>query len=66
MTSTVLREGGDVSTEHRRVAALVTVGWLIARAALRRHESRGAHFRADAPARDDLHWKKRISDRLHV
>ena len=66
VTSTVLREGGDVSTEHRRVAALVTVGWLIARAALRRHESRGAHFRADAPARDDLHWKKRISDRLHV
>jgi len=50
----------------RRVANIVTVGWLIARAALRRQESRGGHFRADVPARDDLHWKKHVSDRLHV
>jgi L-aspartate oxidase len=36
---------------------LFTVARLIARAALRRHESRGGHFRADFPGRDDLHWK---------
>jgi L-aspartate oxidase len=53
---------GDV--ELRRTTTLVTVGWLIARAALRRQESRGAHFRTDFPARDDLHWRKHVSDRL--
>ena len=48
--------------EFRRIDSLVTVGLFIARAALRRHESRGAHFRADFPTRDDLNWKKRIAD----
>jgi L-aspartate oxidase len=41
---------------------LVTVARLIARAALRREESRGGHFRADFPERDDVHWKKHIVD----
>ena len=45
-----------------RMASLATVGALIARAALRREESRGAHFRADFPARDDLHWKFHIAE----
>jgi L-aspartate oxidase len=45
-----------------RVASLVTVGHLIARAALRREESRGGHFRADFPKRDDIHWRKHIAD----
>ena len=36
---------------------LVTVARLIARAALRREESRGGHFRADFPERDDVHWQ---------
>lgn len=39
---------------------LTTVARLIARAALRRHESRGAHYRVDFPDRDDVHWKIRV------
>ena len=42
---------------------LATVGWLMARAALRREESRGAHFRTDFPARDDLHWRIHVAER---
>jgi L-aspartate oxidase len=45
-----------------RRASLVTVASLIARAALRREESRGGHFRTDCPVRDDLKWKVHISD----
>jgi L-aspartate oxidase len=41
---------------------LLTVARLIARAALRREESRGGHFREDFPARDDLHWKVHLFD----
>ncbi|MSO81917.1 MAG: L-aspartate oxidase [Acidobacteria bacterium] len=52
--------------ELRRISSIVTAGLLIARAALRRTESRGAHFRTDFPTRDDLHWNTRIADRLHV
>lgn len=51
-----------VDRELHRVASLVTVGHLIARAALRRDESRGGHFRADFPKRDDIHWRKHIAD----
>jgi L-aspartate oxidase len=35
----------------------VTVALLVARAALWREESRGAHFRHDFPARDDARWR---------
>jgi succinate dehydrogenase/fumarate reductase flavoprotein subunit len=52
--------------ELRRVRSILTAGLLIARAALRRTESRGAHFRADFPSRDDLHWKTRTTERLHA
>jgi len=35
----------------------VTVALLIARSALWREESRGAHYRLDFPRRDDEHWR---------
>ncbi len=41
---------------------LVTLGRLIARAALRREESRGGHFRLDFPARDDRRWTRRLME----
>lgn len=50
--------------EVQRVASLATVGLLIARAALRREETRGGHFRADFPNRDDIHFKKHFADAL--
>jgi L-aspartate oxidase len=46
-----------------RFGSLATVGWLIARAALRRTESRGGHFRSDFPSRDDVHWSAHIVER---
>jgi L-aspartate oxidase len=45
-----------------RDASILTVGRLIARAALRREESRGGHYRSDFPQRDDIHWKRRASE----
>lgn len=35
----------------------LNVATLVARSALWREESRGAHFRTDFPARDDEHWR---------
>ena len=45
-----------------RQGNLLTVARLVARAALRREESRGGHFRADFPARDDARWKIHVVD----
>jgi L-aspartate oxidase len=44
--------------------SVLTVGRLIARAALRREESRGGHYRLDFPAKDDQHWKHRLMETL--
>jgi L-aspartate oxidase len=48
---------GQSDEDFWRRYNLVTVARLIARAALRREESRGGHFREDFPSRDDLHWQ---------
>jgi L-aspartate oxidase len=59
-----LNEGAPIDADGWRAVSLVTVARLIARAALRREESRGAHYRGDYPARDDIHWKRRMSESL--
>jgi L-aspartate oxidase len=51
-------------SETRRRLNLATVSLLVARAALRREESRGGHFRADFPDRDDLHWKVHVVEAI--
>jgi L-aspartate oxidase len=55
------REGANDADDWRRFN-LGTVASLIARAAIRREESRGGHFRADFPETDDLHWKVHLID----
>jgi L-aspartate oxidase len=60
-----LAAGGSLDPAGWRVASLITVGRLIARAARRREESRGAHYRTDFPARDDLHWKRHLTETRH-
>ena len=59
-----IRGGAQLTVEDWKAANLLTVARLIARAALRRQESRGAHYRDDYPERDDIHWKKRISETI--
>jgi aspartate oxidase len=48
-------DAGRQSTLH-----LATVALRIARAALYRTESRGGHFRADFPDRDEVHWRAHV------
>ncbi|HSC29074.1 MAG TPA: L-aspartate oxidase [Vicinamibacterales bacterium] len=57
-----LLEGRAHGADAWHTASLLTVARLIARAALRREESRGAHYREDRPRRDDVHWKRRVSE----
>jgi L-aspartate oxidase len=59
------RPGREVDRRLRRIESLVTVGMLMARAALRRQETRGGHFRSDFPDRDDHAWRIHVAERLH-
>ncbi|HLJ83787.1 MAG TPA: L-aspartate oxidase [Candidatus Eremiobacteraceae bacterium] len=53
-------ERRPVSRPALEARAVLATGLLIARAALMREESRGSHYRADFPARDDARWRARI------
>ena len=57
-------DGMSPQDQDRSVASLLTVARLIAAAALRREESRGGHFRADFPERDDIHWRVHVCEEL--
>jgi succinate dehydrogenase/fumarate reductase flavoprotein subunit len=59
-----LRQGGAFDAQQWRAANLLTVARLIARAALRREESRGAHYRDDFPRRDDINWNRRVTETI--
>ena len=61
-----LRDGLVPDAAGWRTVSLVTTARLIARAALRREESRGGHYRADFPKRDDIHWQHRETERRNV
>ena len=51
--------------DRSRIAALITVGRLMARSALRREETRGSHARSDFPSRDDVKFRIHLGDEIH-
>jgi len=51
-----------MTSDAWRTTSITVVARLIARAALRREESRGGHYRTDFPQRDDVHWRKRVAE----
>lgn len=53
---------GALDADRGRVASIVTVGRLMARAALRREETRGSHARADFPLRDDVKFRIHVGE----
>jgi len=55
-------ESSPLDSETWRSFNLLTVACLIARAALRREESRGGHFRQDFPERDDPRWRIHVTE----
>jgi L-aspartate oxidase len=61
-TGELLAREEPLDDEIWRTSSIATVGWLIAKAALRREESRGGHFRSDFATRDDLHWKIHVAE----
>ena len=54
-----------LGTDRGSLASIVTVGRLMARAALRREETRGSHARADFPSRDDVKFRIHLGDNIH-
>ncbi|MCX5726164.1 MAG: FAD-binding protein, partial [Candidatus Saganbacteria bacterium] len=49
-----------VTEEEIELTNMVLVSQLIAKAALDRTESRGAHYRSDFPKQDDVNWKRHL------
>jgi L-aspartate oxidase len=64
-TAVTLQHAIDQLEVQRDTSSLATVAWLIARAALRRLESRGGHYRADFPKKDDVNWRFHIAQQIH-
>jgi L-aspartate oxidase len=54
------------TADEARLASIMTVARLMARAARRREESRGAHYRADFSERDDARWRKHVADTIET
>ena len=57
-----LHAGRPADVAGWQARSVLIVARLIARAALRREESRGAHYRRDFPHRDDLHWLRHTTE----
>jgi L-aspartate oxidase len=51
------RDGGAPGTEAWETTNLLTVAAALVQAAVRREETRGAHWRDDFPNRDDAAWR---------
>jgi L-aspartate oxidase len=58
----LLAQPAPRTVDDVRLASVLTVGRLMARAALRRQESRGGHYRDDFPERDDVRWRKHLAE----
>jgi L-aspartate oxidase len=54
-----------LGSDRGRLASLITVGRLMAHAALRREETRGGHARADFRSRDDVKFRIHFGERIH-
>lgn len=55
-----IADGDTLDRAALELGSLATVAWLVARSALERRESRGAHYRTDYPARNDREWKRHL------
>ncbi|WP_226667224.1 L-aspartate oxidase [Metabacillus litoralis] len=49
----------DFTIEQIEIINMLTIGWIISTAALRRTESRGGHYRLDFPERNDISWRQK-------
>ena len=65
-TYAAISQLGPQTADEWRHLHLVGVARLIAHAALRRRESRGGHFRADFPKRDDNRWRVHVTEQITI